>query len=114
MEKPVSISVKDWIIRRMSVQMMLGENVIRKVVDHQFTTAYDALVSCNSLEFSGFGKLYFNMRRAEKRMEKFLSQKAYFEGIINDEKVSDEKRASTQLKLETTMNNIKALKPKLQ
>ncbi len=107
------MSVKDWIIKGMSLQTMISEDVIRKVVDNQFAQAYDALTTCNSLEFSGFGKLYFNKRRAQRKMEKYLVQKKMCEDIIIDDSASEIKKRSATFKLKTLLNNIECLKPKL-
>lgn len=113
MDKPVTLSVKEWLIRNMSVKSNVPERIIESVINHQMNSAYDALTHCDSLEFSGFGKFYFNRKKAKYRMEKFMSQKEAFERIIMDETVSPQKRHSAELKLLTALQNIDALKPKM-
>jgi nucleoid DNA-binding protein len=113
MDKPISLSVKDYIIRKMAVKLMVSEKTIDTVISHQFSSANEALKSNNSVEISGFGKFLFNQKKANKRMEKMLSQKAYFQSVIDNPETSEQKRASTQTKLTNILINIEALKPKM-
>jgi nucleoid DNA-binding protein len=112
-DKPISLSVKDYLIRRLAVKMMLSEKTIETVVNHQFQSAHEALSQNKSLEISGFGKFFFNEKKAHKMMEKFLSQKALFEKRANDETFSEAKRRSYGLKLQTALDGIRDLKPRI-
>ena len=94
MDKPISMSVKDYLIRLMSVKMMLSEKTIEAVVNHQFQSANVALQENNSLEISGFGKFYFNQKKAQKRMEKMLSKAELFAKQAADESLSEQRRNS--------------------
>lgn len=114
MDKPISMSVKDYLIRLMSVKMMLSEKTIEAVVNHQFQSANVALQENNSLEISGFGKFYFNQKKAQKRMEKMLSKAELFAKQAADESLSEQRRNSAALKLANTVAAIEVLKPKLQ
>jgi nucleoid DNA-binding protein len=114
MDKPISMSVKDYLIRLMSVKMMLSEKTIEAVVNHQFQSANVALQENNSLEISGFGKFYFNQKKAQKRMEKMLSKAELFAKQAMDESLSEQRRNSAALKLANTVAAIEVLKPKLQ
>lgn len=113
MEKPKSLSVKDYLIRTLAVKLMVPEKTIEAVVTHQFTEANNALKTETSVEISGFGKFFFNYKKAVKKMEKMLSQKRVFENILNNPDITEQKRHSTTLKLSTVMNNISILKPKI-
>lgn len=113
MEKPKSLSVKDFLIRKMSVKMMMSEKVLDAVVSHQFSSANAAMKDNDSLEISGFGKFFFNVKKAQKLMDKFESQKALFSSKLEDPNLSEKKRASLELKLQIALDNIKDLKPKL-
>lgn len=114
MDKPISMSVKDYLIRLMSVKMMLSEKTIEAVVNHQFQSANVALQENNSLEISGFGKFYFNQKKAQKRMEKMLSKAELFAKQAADESLSEQRRNSAAVKLANTVAAIEVLKPKLQ
>jgi nucleoid DNA-binding protein len=114
MDKPISLSVKNYLIRKLAVKMMVSESVIDAVVTHQFHSALEALSTHDSLELSGFGKFYFNKKKALKKMEKMLSQKAVFENILKRPELTEQKRASTEVKLKNVLYNIEYLKPRIQ
>jgi nucleoid DNA-binding protein len=113
MDKPVTLSVKAWIIRQMSIRTMTSERVIETVVNHQFDSALSALDNCNSLEFSGFGKLFFNIKKAHKKLEKMNSQIREFTRIVNDESTGEIRRKRVEFKLNATVKNFDILNAKL-
>lgn len=113
MDKPQSLSVKDFLIRTLAVKLMVPEKTIEAIVTHQFTEANNALKTEESVEISGFGKFFFNYKKAVKKMEKMLSQKAVFERILNSPDITEQKRHSTNVKLTNVINNINILKPKI-
>jgi hypothetical protein len=113
MSKPITMSVKEWIIKRMSISLVISEKVIDNVVTHQFDSANDALNLNDSLEISGFGKFYFNTKKAEKLYAKLHEMKQAYENILADESITDKKRHSTELRMITVLSDIKTLKPKM-
>ena len=112
-DKPTSMSVKDFLIRKLAVKMMISEKTIEAVVNHQFQEANKALTKHKSLEISGFGKFFFNEGKAVKQMAKFESQKELFSRILEHEELTDQKRKSIELKLQIALDNIRDLKPKM-
>ena len=114
MDKPVNLSVKHWIIRNMSVKTMMQERVIETVVNHQFDSAYNALDNCYSMEFSGFGKLYFNEKKAKKKLEKYKSQMELFKKMLSSDELSPLRRRNIELKLETAKKNLEHLRKKIK
>lgn len=114
MDKPTTLSVKDWIIRNMSTEMSIQERIIHAVIDHQFNSARLAMDTGTSIEFSGFGKFMFNRKRAVTKYLKFLHMKEGMEYIINDEKTDDKKRGYTQFKLGFLLGDIKLLERKIK
>lgn len=113
MEKPQSMSLKEWIIKKMSINMVVSEKLIDSVITHQFDSANDALNLHKSLELSGFGKFYFNEGKAHRTMDKYLSQKAMYEKIIADPTTTPAKRSNTEVRLQGLLVSIKILKPRL-
>ena len=113
MEKPMSMSVKEWIIKKMSINMVISEKVIDAVVVHQFDSANDALNINKSVEISGFGKFYFNAKKALVQYNKLLAIKKAYQNMLLDEKISDVKRNAVELKLQIIETSIKTLKPKI-
>lgn len=114
MSKPASMSVKEWLVKKLSLSIVTPERVIDAVITNQFDTANDALKTCKSIEISGFGKFVFNENKAIKQMAKYISQKETFENILADESITNVRKTNISMKLETTLSNIKALTPKLK
>lgn len=114
MNKPQSMSVKEWLVKRLAISIIIPERIIDAVITNQFDTANDALKTAKSIEISGFGKFVFNEKKAIKQMAKYISQKNTFETIIADPSTSDIRRRSMEMKLETTLGNIKALTPMIK
>ena len=112
MDKPISMSVKDYLVRTLAVKMMIGEKVIETVINHQFQSANEAMDLNNSIEIAGFGKFYFNEKKATKRLGQLISKKQGMEKIIADENTSEQRRRSSQVTLEKTEALINLLKTK--
>lgn len=113
MEKPVSLSIKEWLIRKLSVKMMISERIIEEVINHQFNTARSALDVNDSIEFSGFGKFWFNKKKAGYKLKSLLLQKKNCEDVISTPDSSSQKKRAAELKLISTTKNIELLKSKL-
>jgi site-specific recombinase len=114
MDKPISLSIKDFLIRKMSIKLNTPEKVIEAVVNHQFQSATVAFNDQKSVELSGFGKFLFNEKKAVKKMETMLIQKQVLEQTIIDETATDRKRKAAEVKLESLLQAIEILKPKIQ
>jgi nucleoid DNA-binding protein len=112
MDKPISMSVKDYLVRTLAVKMLTSEKTIETVINHQFQSANEAMDLNNSLEISGFGKFYFNEKKATKRLGQLNAKKQAMEKIISDETTSEQKRRSSQVTLEKTEALINLLKTK--
>ena len=113
MDKPVSLSLKSWIIRKMSVNMMIKESVIETVVNHQFESAFLAMEKNDSIEISGFCKFYFNRKKAIKKLEKMVVQIAAHNNIINKPESTDVKKRNSALKIQTFTRNYEILNKRL-
>lgn len=113
MEKPTSLSVKDFLVRMLSTKMMLPEFVIQAVIAHQCDGAIKALKTNNSVEFSGFGKLIFKQNASVKEWEKLHGKVRVFSTQMNDETLSEKKRHSAEVKLKDAYKDIEYLQPKM-
>lgn len=112
-EKPISMSVKDFLIRQMAVKMMITEPIIEAVVNHQYQSALEAMPKSMSIELSGFGKMYFNVGRTLRKWEKMHSKVATFTRIANDPEETEQRRKSATNKLNNTLAQIEHLKPRI-
>jgi nucleoid DNA-binding protein len=113
MEKPSTMTVKEWIIKKMAISMVVSEKIIDAVVTHQFDAANDALDLNESVEISGFGKFLFNTKKAHTHYTKLLQMKQAYENTLADPDITEKKKHSTQLRLNTVLIDIKILKPKI-
>ena len=113
MDKPQSLSMREYLIRMLAPKLLLSEKVIDQVIVHQFNEANKALASNYSLEISGFGKFLFNHKKAVKRMETLLSKERMFKSILDRDDISEQKRESTINKLNNNTIAIEQLKPRI-
>ena len=112
MDKPISMSVKDYLVRTLAVKMMISEKTIETVINHQFQSANEAMDTNNSIEISGFGKFYFNEKKAKKRLEDLTRKKNLMLDFIASAETSEQKKRSSQVTLEKTEALINLLKSK--
>lgn len=112
MDKPISMSVKDFLVRTLAVKMMISEKTIETVVNHQFQSANEAMDTNNSIEIAGFGKFFFNEKKAQKRLEDLNRKKKLMQEFIASPDASEQKKRSSQVTLEKTEALIQLLKSK--
>lgn len=113
MDKPISMSMKDWLIRRLAVKMMITEKTLEAVINHQFQSANEALASNKSVEISGFGKFLFNHKKAVKRLAEMELMLTRLHAIVDNPQTPETKRNLSLQKISTLVENINSLKPKL-
>jgi nucleoid DNA-binding protein len=108
------MSVKDYLIRVQAVKMLMSEKTIETIVNHQFQSLSEAMRSNNSVELSGFGKFYFNSKKAAKRLANLLSKKEFLEKQLEDETITEARRNRSTITLTTTEADIAYIKSKLE
>lgn len=111
--KPNSMTIKEWLIKKLSLKIMQPEKVINCVVTHQFDHANDALKIHDTIEISGFGKYIFNRKKAIKKMQTWMDTKEQLEEKLAVSDLSYVVRNNLESKLEILNININILKPKL-
>ena len=114
MDKPLSMPVKDYLVKVLSIKTNTSSSTIDAIISHQFEQVNLALQSNYTIEVSGFGKFIFNYKKAIKKMEKNIMKKEYWETLLLSPELTEQKRKSVQLKLENTLKFIEGLKPKLE
>ena len=110
--KPASMSMKDYLIRVQSVKMMIGEKVIETIVNHQFISMAQAMRVNNSIELSGFGKFYFNTKKATKRLDNLISKKSYLEKVLENKDLDENRKRRAASHLASSIEEIAYLKSK--
>lgn len=111
--KPISMSMKDWLIRRLAPKLMLSEKTLETVINHQFQSANEALRHNKTIEISGFGKFIFNNGKALKRMSSLQDIQIALERQVQNEELDENKRRIATMKLQSVREAIDALKPKI-
>lgn len=116
--KPHNMHIKDYLVKKIAINKviedrMISEKVIHKVVAHQFDSANEAIGKCNSVEFSGFGKFTFNVKKAKKKLEHLEKVIAYFSRVLEDQTISPTLRRNAEMKLATAIDSRVKLKPKI-
>lgn len=111
MNKPASMSDKDYLIRTLAVKLALNEKVIETVVNHQFTSAYEAMSTNHSIELSGFGKFLFNMNKCEKKLARLLIKRTAIEKILDNAESTENDKRRANVILSKLKDQISLLKP---
>lgn len=98
-DKPESMSVREWITKKVATGIMIPENIIRRVIAHQFDSAYEALKDNNSIEISGFGKFYYNKKRAKKEIQLYEKEKDSCEKRLISSSTTEKERREIEKRL---------------
>lgn len=106
------MSMKDFLIRVQAVKMMKSEKTIEAVVNHQFQSTNLAMRTNNSVELSGFGKFFFNIKKAQKRLDSLRDRKVYIEEALKDELLAEQRRKRYDTMLQNVILDIEFLKSK--
>jgi nucleoid DNA-binding protein len=110
-------NIKAFLIKKIALSNDTNHHVSEKdinaIITHQFDSANEAVKTVNSVEFSGFGKLYFNVNKAFLRMEKIEKAIEHYSRIIEDQTTSPTVRRNSEMKLASNINMRNNLKPKI-
>lgn len=112
-DKPISMPVKNFLIRKLAINMLTEERVIEAVVNHQFTSALSATQNNKEIEISGFGKFFFNEKKAASKYNKQLQKIEYFTAQLSSPDNSSARIASLTNKLNSTIETMESLKPRI-
>jgi hypothetical protein len=78
-ERPANLSLKDFLIRKISARLMLSEKSIAPIIDFQFQDARAALHTHREVELSGLGKFVFQQHLGRKRQAQLLEMRGHLE-----------------------------------
>lgn len=113
MEKPVNMSVKDFIVRRMAVKLRISEEVLQKVVAHQFNSLNGAMQVHERIEISGFGTMMFSTRKAHRKMGRLMTKLRYLLNRAQDEQASEKLKKAATYYSAVVAKQIEHLKPRV-
>lgn len=74
MDKPKSLSVKDYLIRKTAPKIMIPESTLDAVISHNYKYLYNLMDSKTEVEIVGFGRLYFNTNKARKTLNSVIKK----------------------------------------
>lgn len=105
------MGLREWLIKTLSVRENIPQTTITKIVAHNYEMIHQALKEHSSIEVAGFGKFYFNEKKAVKEMSLNLGYKKEFEELLETEK-SETMRRNYQDRIKSIDVNIDYLKNK--
>lgn len=111
-DKPESMSIREWITKKVALASIVPENVIKHVISHQFDSAYQALNDNNSIEISGFGKFYFNTKKAETDRKYYEKEKAAYEKQLVSSETTEKERWQAEKQIKWIEGHLKYLNNK--
>lgn len=111
MNKPQSMSIKDFLVRTLAAKLMINEKVIDKVVSHQFRSAAEAMRCNSSVEISGFAKFIFNEKKAVRKLTALIKKQEIQQAIVDSPESTTEQVRKAKLLVTDTIRRINLLKP---
>ncbi len=90
MDKPKSLSLKDFIIRKMAVKMRTPESTLDAVITHNYRYLSSLMKTHTEIELSGFGRLYFNTNKAKRKINTLQNHPQDFTQFIEELKTKIE------------------------
>lgn len=111
--KPSTMSLKEWLIKRMAAEFSVSEKTLHNIVSHQFDNIALQMMEKDSLDVSGFGKFVFSKKRAERKLQKLYDIKEAYRKYQEDPLSSGLKKRNIADKLVHLEKSIELLKRKL-
>jgi len=94
--KPDTMSVKEYVLKNTSEELQIPLSIVKTVIDHQFTTALEALKTQDSLEIAGLGKFFFYKKKALHKINDYKRMIADAEEKIKKNEIPDDELVSFQ------------------
>lgn len=107
------MSVREYLVRILSVDIAVPEKIIDAVIVHQFQSANEAMDLNKSLEISGFGRFMFNDKKAVKKMATLEKKLEYYTEQLNSNSLTEANRVKITEIIRVINKQIVQLKPKL-
>lgn len=94
-EKPNWMSDRDWFVKKLSQTNQIDEEIVSKVIRHQFESVVQATQRVKRVEISGMGTLIWNDGSAQKKLDRMNAQiGAFREKIVANPDGADAQRWS--------------------
>ena len=112
-DKPVSMTVKEFVMKRTALNTGVPHNIVKAVIDNQFRTALEALTLNNSLEIAGLGKFIYHEKKAEHRLVAMERIVDGLETALMHEEIAEEEIDNVQQEIFKKQVYIKEIRNKL-
>lgn len=110
----MSSDLKSLLIRTTSVKVSINEAIVDKVIEMQFKSAQDAMLSNHSVEISGFGKFVFNNNKAKKKLYSMEKTIKILQAKLENPETSEKSMMFSRNVLADTKEHIASLKPMIR
>lgn len=111
MNKPQSMSIKDFLIRTLAIKLAINEKIVEVVVNHQFQSANEAMTCNHTVEISGFAKFIYNEKKAAKKLIALIKKQEFNQAIIDNTDSTTEQIRKAKVIVKDTIERINLLKP---
>ena len=113
MDKPQSLSMREYLVRKLAPKLLMSEKVIDAVIVHQFSEANAAMHTNDSVEISGFGKFFFNKKKAAKKLGGLIVKEKKLLDMLESGTLTEAKKQSATTTLTNNKLSIETIKSKL-
>jgi nucleoid DNA-binding protein len=110
MSRPLTVPIKDWMIKNLSKEKDISERTIQCVIAHQAESVMKKMRECRSVEFSGFGKFLFNTKKAGKKLVNMVEMEVRMRAIMENESEAPQKRKAMEVRHKVLVGDIELLK----
>jgi hypothetical protein len=112
MNKPISMSLTDFFIKKTALKTLTSESIVEAVIKHQWKSANEGAKVNSQLEISGIGEFYVSRSKSLKRIIHLEKIQRAYQHIID---TSDDIRkvGVTKTKLAAITERIEQLKAKI-
>jgi nucleoid DNA-binding protein len=108
------MSVKDFLMKKLSLKLNVSERVIDAVISNQFSSAFQATSHYNTIEISGFGKFIFSQVKAKRQMKKYMDTLVVYDKQLEDPDITADALRGLNLRKASLLKSIEHLKPKMR
>lgn len=112
-EKPLSMPLRDWLIKQIAISKNLPSQVVEAIISHEFDIANQATGKYKSIEISGFGRFTFSEFKADYHLRRYASTIEHLNKHLQNPDLTDKQREKIMEKIESTTKTQNDLKNRL-
>jgi len=109
-EKPITMPLRDWLMKRISLQKNIPYSTIEAIITHQFDSANQAVYLHKSLEIVGFGRFMFSDQKANKQLKGHENSLHHLNEHLKNPLLTDKEIAIIHHKIKGITKDLEELK----